>query len=200
LQLQLDLDGKFSWKRLLTWSILSALPVFLSAGFLLYYNYLRFGDFFDFGYVNVNGAAWVVRHVQEYGMFNPYFVPGNLRTMILALPELKAKCEYYFPRGNGLSLFATTPALFYVFRRFKFSWWLTGCWISSLLSLALLLMYHNNGSVQIAYRYVLDFAIPLMLLLAFAAGERISALLKALIGLSIGVNYYAIVSWFHGPC
>lgn len=200
LQLQLEFDGKFSWKRLFGWAAFSAIPVFLSAGSLLYYNYLRFGNFFDFGYVNVNGAAWVVRRVQEYGMFNLYFLPGNVQTMLLALPELKTKCEYYFPRGNGLSLFATTPALFYIFRRFKFSWWLAGCWTSILLSLALLLMYHNNGSVQIAYRYVLDFAIPLVMLLAFTAGERISTLLKALIALSIGINYYAIISWYHGPC
>ena len=133
-------------------------------------------------------------------MFNLYFVPGNLRTMLLALPELKTKCDYYFPRGNGLSLFATTPAFLYVLRRYKFSWWLLGCWTSTLLSLALLLMYHTNGSVQIAYRYMLDFAIPLVILMAFTAGERISTPLKALIVLSIGVNYYAIVSWFHGPC
>jgi hypothetical protein len=200
LQLQLDLDGKFSWKRLLTWSAWSAIPVFLSAGFLLYYNLLRFGDFLDFGYVNINGSARVVRLVQEYGMFNPYFIPTNLHAMFLALPEMKAKCDYFFPRGSGLSLIATTPAFLYALRRYKFSWWLLGCWTGILLSIALLLTYHNTGSVQIAYRYVLDFIIPLVLVIAFTAGERISIPLKVLIILSIMINYYAVVSWYHGPC
>jgi hypothetical protein len=200
LQLQLDLDGKFSWKRLLTWAAWSAIPVFLSAFFLLYYNFLRFGNFLDFGYVNINGSARVVRLVQEYGMFNIYFIPTNLQAMILALPELKAKCDYYFPSGNGLTMIATTPAFLYVLQRTKFSWWTLGCWISILLSAAMLLTYHNTGAVQISYRYVMDFVIPLIMVLAFTAGERISIPLKALIILSIIVNYYAIVSWYYGPC
>jgi hypothetical protein len=200
LQLQLDLDGKFSWKRLFTWAAWSAIPVILSAGFLLYYNFLRFGNFFDFGYVNINGSARVVRLVQEYGMFNLYFFPENLRAMLLALPELKTKCDYYFPRGSGLSVIATTPAFLYVLRRTKFSWWQLGCWISILLSIGLLLLYHNTGSIQISYRYVMDFVIPLMLVLAFAAGERVSTPLKVLIVLSVVINYYAIISWYYGPC
>jgi len=200
LQLQLEMDGKFSWKRMFGWAVSSALPVFLAVGFLLYYNYLRFGNFLDFGYVNINGSARVVRLVQEYGMFNPYFIPINLRAMLFALPELKAKCDYYFPSGNGLTLIATTPAFLYAIRRFKFSRWLLGCWISILISAGLLLMYHNTGAVQISYRYVMDFVIPLCLVLAFTAGERISTLLKTLIILSVGINYYAIVSWYHGPC
>ena len=200
LQLQLDLDGKFSWKRLFTWAAWSALPVFLSAGFLLYYNFLRFGNFLDFGYVDINGSARVVRLVKEYGMFNFYFVPGNLRAMFLALPELKTKCEYYFPRGSGLSVIATTPAFLYVLRRYKFSWWIIGCWVSMLLSITLLLMYHNTGSIQIAYRYMLDFIYPMIMVIAFTSGERISFPLKALIILSILINFYSIISWYHGPC
>jgi hypothetical protein len=200
LQLQLELDGKFSWKSMLSWSVWSALPVFLSVGFLLYYNYLRFGNFLDFGYVNINGSARVVRLVQEYGMFNTHFIPINLHAMLLALPELKAKCDYYFPSGNGLTIIATTPAFLYVLRRFKFSWWMLGCWISILLSAAMLLMYHNTGAVQISYRYVMDFAIPLIMLMAFKAGEKISLPLKILIILSVIINYYAIVSWYYGPC
>lgn len=200
LQLQLYLDEKFSWRRLFTWAAWSAVPVFLSAGFLLYYNFLRFGNFLDFGYVNINGSARVVKLVQEYGMFNPYFIPENLRAMFLALPELKAKCEYYFPRGSGLTLIATTPAFLYALRRFKFSWWLVGCWISILLSIGLLLLYHNTGAVQISYRYVLDFVIPMVLVMAFTAGERVSFPLKVLIVLSVIINFYAIISWYYGPC
>lgn len=200
LQLQIDLDGKFSWKQFLTWAGWSALPVFLAAGLLLYYNYLRFGNFLDFGYVNINGSIYVMENVKKYGMFNLHFVPINLQTVFMTFPTLKAKCEYYFPRGNGLGLIFTTPAFLYALKRFKFSWWLAGCWTSILLSLALLLMYHNNGAVQIAYRYVMDFAIPLVMVIAFTTGERISTPLKVLIILSVIINYYAIISWYFGPC
>jgi hypothetical protein len=182
------------------WSFWSALPVVLSVGIQLYYNYIRFGNFLDFGYVNINGSARVVRLVQEYGMFNPYFIPINLQAMLFALPEIKAKCDYFFPSGNGLTIIATTPAFIYALRRTKFSWWLLGCWISIFLSVALLLTYHNTGAVQISYRYVMDFVLPLMLVLGFTAGEKVSVPLKVLIILSMIVNYYAIVSWYYGPC
>jgi hypothetical protein len=200
LQIQIESDQGFSWKRLIAWAAGSSIPVVVAVGFLLYYNDIRFGNYLDFGYATVNGASWVVRNVQQYGMFNLHFVSNNLQTGFLAPPDLKASCDYYVPRGNGLSMFAATPAFIYVLRKFKFSWWSLGCWVSMLLSVALLLMYHNNGSVQISYRYVMDFMIPIILVIAFTAGQRISLPLKVLIVLSFLINYYAIISWVHGPC
>jgi len=192
-------DG-FSLKRMTRWAAWSALPVVISVWLLLYYNFLRFGSFLDFGYVNINGSMYVMENVKKYGMFNPHFIPSNFNAMFLSIPAILEKCKYFFPRGNGLSLIFSSPALIYAIRRFKFSWWLQGCWISILLSLGMLLMYHNNGAVQIAYRYVMDFLIPLILVMSFSAGNRISVALKTLIILSIVINYYAVVSWYFGAC
>ena len=200
IQLQLETDGKFSLKRFFASTVGSAIPILLAVCFLLYYNFIRFGNFFDFGYVTINGASWVVANAQKYGVFNLHFLPDNIQSMFFALPYLASKCGYYLPRGSGISLFATTPAFFYLFRKFKISWWTIGCWLSILLSIILLAMYHNNGAVQYGYRYVLDFAIPMVMLISLNAGQRISLPLKILIVISILINYYGIVSWFHGPC
>ena len=53
----------------------------------------------------------------EYGLFSPYFMAYNLNYMLLAPPPLSAACGYYLTRW-GMSMFATTPAILYVFRRF----------------------------------------------------------------------------------
>ncbi|MGD0878783.1 MAG: hypothetical protein ABSA01_11630, partial [Anaerolineales bacterium] len=61
-------------------------------------------------------------------------------------------------------------------------------------------MYSNNGAIQYGYRYMLDFTIPLIILIAYNAGERISTPLKVLIIASIFINFYGALSWFRGPC
>ena len=142
----------------------------------------------------------MLKNIQEYGLFSPYFMAYNLNYMLLAPPPLSAACGYYLTRGWGMSMFATTPAILYVFRRFKISWWTIGCWCSILLAIIVLSMYSNNGALQYGYRYMLDFTIPMIMLIAYNAGERISTPLKTLIIASIFINYYGTLSWFRGPC
>jgi hypothetical protein len=200
IQIDLNALGKMDWRKTLKWGAQSAIPVVLGVGFLLFYNYLRFGNFFDFEYGNLQGGPWVLRNVQEYGLFSPHFMAYNLYYMLVAPPPLSPECGYYLTRGWGMSMFATTPAIIYVFRKFKISWWTTGCWCSILLAIIVLSMYSNNGAIQYGYRYMLDFTIPLIILIAYNAGERISTPLKVLIIASIFINFYGALSWFRGPC
>jgi len=199
-QVTVNAKEKVSWKYILKWGIPSAIPVVIGVGLLLFYNYLRFGNFLDFEYGNLQGGPWVLKNVQEYGLFSPHFMAYNLYYMLLAPPPLSAECSYYLTRGWGMSMFATTPAIIYVFRKFKISWWTCGCWCSILLAIIVLSMYSNNGALQYGYRYMLDFTIPMIMLIAYNAGERISAPLKALIIASIFINFYGALSWFWGPC
>jgi hypothetical protein len=61
-------------------------------------------------------------------------------------------------------------------------------------------MYHTNGALQYGYRYMLDFMVPALMLIAYNIGERISLPMKVLIIASILINYYGTYSWFKGPC
>jgi hypothetical protein len=200
IQLNLDAQEKTNWKRIFKWSVQSAIPVVVGVELLLAYNYLRYGNIFDFEYGNINGAVWILQNVQKYGVFSTHFLASNLNSMFLAPPPLTADCGYYLTRGWGMSMFATTPAIIYLFRRLKISWWTAGCWCSILLSIIVLALYSNNGSQQYGFRYMLDFMIPMIMLIACNAGERISAPLKTLIIASIFINYYGTLSWFRGPC
>jgi hypothetical protein len=99
-----------------------------------------------------------------------------------------------------MNIFFTTPAIIYLFRKFKVSWWTGGCWFAIILSTTLLSMYHNVGAIQYSYRYLMDFIIPIMMIIAFNAGKKVSFPLKILIVISIIINYYGIISWYHSPC
>jgi len=199
--IQLSLkEEKVNWKYVFKWSVLSAIPVVLGAGLLLYYNFLRYGAFFDFGYATLNGAAHIVQNVQKYGLFSPYFIPTNLRVMFLNLPELTKQCAFFLPQSDGISILLSTPAIIYLLRKFNFSWWIGGCWFSILLSVALLAMYSNTGANQYGYRYLMDFFVPAVMIIAYNVGERISGFMKTLIIVSIIINYYGTISSMIVPC
>jgi len=201
ISIQLNLkEEKVDWKGVFKWGAFSAIPGILGAGLLLYYNFLRYGNFSDFGYGTLNGAAHIVQNVQSFGLFSPHFIPINLRVMFLALPELTKQCAYFLPSGDGISIIMATPAIIYLLRKFNFSWWIGGCWVSVLLSIALLAMYSNTGANQYGYRYLMDFFVPAIMIIAYNAGERISGLLKTLIIASIIINYYGTISALSVPC
>jgi hypothetical protein len=200
IQQNLNGEKKIHWKEVIKWGVQSAIPVIIGAGLLFSYNYLRYGSFSDFEYGNINGAVWILQSVQKYGLFSTHFIASNLDLMFLTPPPLTTACGYFLTRNWGMSMFATTPAIIYLFRRLKISWWTAGCWCSILLTIVVLSMYSNNGSQQYGFRYMLDFTIPIIMLIASNAGERISATLKTLVIASIFINYYGTLSWFRGPC
>jgi hypothetical protein len=193
-------EEKVNWKYVIKWCVLSAIPLVFGACLLLYYNFLRYGVFSDFGYGTLDGSLRIVQNVQKYGLFSPHFFLINLRVIFLALPELTKGCAYFLPAGDGISILISTPAIIFLLRKFKISWWAVGCWCSILLSVALLAMYSNTGANQYGYRYVMDFFIPVIMLIAYNVGERISGFMKTLIIASIFINYYGTISSMVVPC
>jgi len=191
-------QGTVRWRPVLIWMAQSAIPVCLAVAGLLYYNYIRFNNWFDFGYVTINGADWIMEAVGTYGMFNIHFVPININAMFIRLPTIQLTDGhiFYSPGLEGTSIFAMMPAVLYIFRRFKLNWWTSGAWISVFLSIGLLLFYHNYGAWQIGYRYVLDFILPLMLLLAIGMGPRATWGFKLLALVGMVGNFTGIAWWY----
>ena len=179
----------------LLWTIQSTLPVILAVGGLLWYNHARFDSWLDFGYVTINGSDQIIHDVQAYGIFNPYFIPRNLNVLLLGIPEIRLQAPYIFPSRDGMSLLLTTPAFIYLFRRQKMNAWKLGALASVLLNLCLLVMYHNTGNFQFGYSYLLDFLVPLLLLLAAGFEEKLPRLFTALVLLSIAINLLGTI-WF----
>lgn len=195
--------SRLEYGKILRWSVQSAVPVVAAAGSLLFYNYLRFGNFFDFGYVTINSSASIMDAVQTYGMFNIHFLPINLKMMFLQFPRLVLDnaCLRFSASRDGYSIFAMTPVFIYAFRRFQKNAWFIGAWVSVILSAALLLLYHNTGAWQLGYRYVMDFIMPLLTIVAVGMGKQPSWLFKILALISIVGSVAGIVWWFNmWPC
>jgi hypothetical protein len=193
-----DEHGAVAWRRLARWCAAAAVPPIIAAAALLAYNGARFDNPLDFGYQNENVSAHVADDLHTYGQFNLYFLPRNLRAMLWALPVWGPKRNQPVPDGDGLSLFITTPALLYLFRPRRLTWPEIGAAIATGLVLVPLLTYFNTGWAQFGYRFSLDFMIPIMVVLAYAAGPRVSPRLRILILLGVLVNAWG-VSWFKNP-
>ncbi len=188
-------------KRMLRWVILSALPVLAAAASLLWYNDLRFGSPLDFGYANMNVGDYLKPDLQTYGQFNVHYLLRNLGTFFFSLPYWDSACGFFGASEMGLSVLITTPVLIYLYRAFrKDQPWVWGAWASVLLLFLLIMLYFNTGSLQFGYRFLMDLIVPLMLLLALAAGERLSLMFKILILCGVLVNYYGVLWFFAGYC
>lgn len=191
---------QINWKKTLIWSLKSAVPVIIAAALLLFYNKIRFDNWMDFGYVTINGADWILDSVRKYGMFHPHFLKTNFRVMFLELPELDFSGKRFFfqPHVAGYSVFLMTPPLIYVFRSFRKNWVSIGTWASVILSVVLLLLYHNTGAEQIGYRYLLDITAPLALLTADGLRGKVSPLYKILTFFALSISFTGIYWWYLG--
>ena len=195
-QLQKDASGRLDWRKLAGWAVLSGLPMILAVGVLLGYNYIRFSDFLDFGYLTENVADFMAADLKNYGTFNTHFIERNLRVMFLALPEWDPICRRVVPQHQGMSMFLATPALIYLAKALRRSPWVLGAWGAVLALIALISTYYNTGAWQFGYKYMLDFAVPVIMLLAAAAGRRVSWFFRVLILLSIASNIIGVLWWF----
>ena len=191
---------KFGFIQFVSWGFATAFPVFLAGLLMLGYNWLRFGNILDYGYLTENVADFMADDLKLYGTFNPVFIGRNLGIMLFSLPRWSEYCAAFTHTFDGMSMFLTIPALFYLFKSFRRSTLVMGAWGSVLLTLVPLMLYYNTGAWQFGYKYLLDFIVPVMVLLAVAAGERLSWLYRLLIVLSICMQGYGVLWFFKVIC
>ena len=120
--------------------------------------------------------------------------------MLFGLPTLDLSGARYFfqPHVQGYSIFLMTPPLIYIFRAFRKNWYSIGTWASVIISVALLMLYHNTGAEQIGYRYILDISVPLSLLVVDGMNGKVSVLFKILTIFAILLSFTAIYWWYLG--
>ena len=196
MQIKKEESGEIGWKQVLDWSAKTIIPISLSILGLLAYNYARFENPFDFGYTTLNGDPGIVANVQRYGMFSTHYVAGNIKAMLLSLPNIRWGAEWPIePSTTGTSIFLITPPLIYLVRRYDSKWWIAGAWASVFLTFISLVLYHNTGAHQFGYRYILDAIVPLMAMMAVAQNGRIRWHFVLLVLISIPINLYGTY-WF----
>jgi hypothetical protein len=186
------------WRAGLKWGLAALVPLGISGLALLGYNFIRFNNPLDFGYLTENVAPELAGDLHRYGQFSLHYVPHNFWAMLLAGPEFDPLTRQIAPSLDGMSLLLTTPALVYVAAAAKRSPLVIGSWCAVGLLLIPLLTYYNTGWWQFGYRFSLDFMTPLLVLLAIGAGVRTGWLMRALIVIGVVVNAWG-AWWFLGP-
>lgn len=127
-----------------------------------YYNFVRFGTIIDKGYYLIPGVLsepWFSK-----GLFNPVYIPNNLRVIFASLPRFQKTFPYVTPSWAGLSIWITTPAFIYSLwanikeKIVQFSW------LSILLISFVIFSHGSTGFSQFGYRFAVDFY-PILLFL-----------------------------------
>ena len=196
MQLLKENQGKVEFRQMVQWSAKTIPPIALSIVGLLSYNYLRFENILDFGYTTLNGDPTIIYNVQTWGTFSPHFILTNLQVMLFKFPWIHLGGQWPIePSSIGMSIFLTTPPLIYLFRRYPNQWWIMGAWAAVFFNVALLSLYHNTGMHQFGYRYILDFLISLIVLLAVGLGKKIPWHFILLALASVAINLYGAY-WF----
>jgi hypothetical protein len=175
------------------------LPVAVSLLLLLLYNYLRFGNIFEFGYhyqliahepaVNREHGLWGFVHFPAnlyYFLFKgpePVFLPGS---KILTYPFLQADIW-------GMSILFTSPILLWGLRAPAKEPVIYLGMGTSLIMMFVILGYYGIGVRQYGYRYALDFYPFLFLMLAYVCRQRLTLPMRAIIIVSFLLNSYLIL-------
>jgi len=191
--------GEVRTKKVFGWLMASAIPILVVVAGLLWYNYIRFGNILDFGYATMNVGV-NISTIRTYGQFHPAFIGYNLKYMLFKLPYISPDCYgRLVPDPQGMSILITTPALIYILRSFRKSFWVIGAWLAIFLEVGLLSM-HTGYAWEFGYRFLMDFMIPLLALLAIGAGNRVSWFMRILILAGVVVNFIGILWYFNLWC
>ena len=182
------MHGRDAWRPLVRFAI----PVVALAIPAMIYNYVRFGSPTEFGhsYLAVRQQA----QIEQFGLASYHYLARNLAVAFTLLPELVNGPPWIQIGGHGLALWFTTPI-------FVLALWPRAkppihraLWVTVACVAIPSLMYQNSGWVQFGYRFSLDYAAFLVMLLAI--GERpLGRVAKALIAFGIVVNLFGAITF-----
>lgn len=186
---------------------LSIFPT-LSLATVIFYNYIRFNNFFETGYTLQYLENASLAYQKNMGIFKPRNIPGNLYYSLLNPPSpvfennISHALKFPFIKADlwGMSIFITSPYLIYIFflrHKDKIS---KIAIITIILTFVPILMYYGIGYMQFGYRYALDF-MPLLffLLIRNHAGQHknLSFNLRVIIILSSILNLYLYLTSYY---
>lgn len=193
-----DTNIKQKAKKILEISIFP----FLCLLILFLYNYLRFGNIFDQGYIGQILTAGFMSDKVTYGLFNLKYLPRGIYYFLINIPNSVFNSETHLlvfpfikPDPWGMSIFFTSPYLLYLFflkNNDKKSWFLL---LNSLLMFFIIASSFFIGYIQFGSRYSLDF-FPLLffalMLIYFKKNNGLKRNFKIIIILSALINLYLI--------
>ncbi len=210
--------GGDGWRRrTLSAGLGAAVPI---AG-LLAYNVISTGHVFnpayDYLYRAETASYTFLDYRPEWAIEDPRYIPRNLALMLIGPPRLNPAtldfgeplcsttgasrgwfnpdCPILIPDSVGMGLLLTSPAYLLALpalRRYGRSRLVTGAALAILFIAVINLMHFSQGWVQFGYRFSLDFA-PFLLLLVAAGIHQLGGLGRPAIALILGS--IAVQAW-----
>ena len=189
-----DLKPFLSKENILVLAKFCVVPFILGVA-TLFYNYVRFHSFTDFGYARIPGVldeTWY-----RYGIFSVYYIPLNVLEMLYTPWKLIAGFPYLVPTGFGGSIWWSSPFILLAARfgarrkLLKYTAW------AAIVILTFLLWIHGNpGGFQFGYRYAMVLLPWLYLILLENSPEEITLLEWLAYIFSFVINAYATYLFF----
>jgi len=174
-------------------------PVFISLISLVFYNFVRFGSFFEQGYSFQKLVYPEFIANRAAGVWSLVHFPANLFYLFLSGPEpiLKHGTQilvfpYLQPNLWGMSIFITSPMLLAIFAA---NYKNRSVLASALTAFAIFLFvmgYYGIGFMQFGYRYALDFYPFLLIIFLFAVQKKFPNWVKMLIFITFFTNLYLL--------
>jgi hypothetical protein len=164
--------------------------VAIPAALVALYNVARFGSPFDFGYERIVGVMeepWY-----QKGILSIEYIPRHLHAMFVRGFDYVDEFPWFRVNWTATSLVITTPLLLWLLRARSREPLVAFAWLAVAIALVPIVTHGNVGFTQFGYRFSLDVAPLIWLLLGwvFRAGMPLEAKVAALIG--VAVNAYGI--------
>jgi len=169
-----------------------AAPLLVIGVLAMVMNYARFHDPFEFGH-SLLEIRWRGR-IEKWGLFNYHYLGRNLAVMLASLPWLTAAAPYVMISRHGLALWVTTPQLLMVPWPKRVSPTLIGLAVAAGAVAFVNLLYQNSGWIQFGYRFSLDYAVLLFVMLALG-GRRFGKAFIALTVVAIAINTFGAITF-----
>lgn len=162
------------------------LPCLLFVVLFFAYNYLRFGNIFEYGYSYIVEAPYLSEIRETRGIMSFANLRNNLWYFLFEVPKLtfSTRPELQF-NLLGNSIFFLTPPLLAVLmaspwyrlkKKWRFDPYIFSLWVGALITIFPSLMIYSTGWVQFGYRYSLDITHMLLLLSVFGLKGRLNIL------------------------
>ena len=166
------------------------LPV---AALWVWYNYARWGTWYDIGY-----TAWY--HLDIMGMptgspFRLSYLPGQLWSFFVLGPQFIPRYPWVIPTMVGLALTFTSPALLLMLRARKPARLAIVLALLTLVTALPNFVYYVNGASQFGMRHALDFEPFALGLMALGARKSIPWWGYVLIGYSVLIGLWGCWFW-----
>ena len=178
------------------------LPVSISVLIIFFYNYIRFGDIFEFGYNFQILTLPFFEKMREVGLFSIKHIPANIYFFLLKGPDfitynqqmMVLNYPYIYYNLWGLSIVFTSPLFLYLLFNIKLDNKKVIHSLLTILALAICVFsYYGIGFIQFGYAYALDFYPFLYLILVMCLAESgLTRRFKAIIFFSFLFNIYLL--------